>query len=96
MYDLPLVETDTLMPIRELKNLLQVKEIFGPDIELSESLIPVHKHILTHQRLFLRLIKTPSKPLKLQPNWFYSSVENLHSFALPKAIFILVENIFNL
>jgi A/G-specific adenine glycosylase len=96
MYDLPLVETDALLPLHELKNLPQVKDIFGPDMELTDNLMPVHKHILTHQRLFIRLIKTTSKPVKLQQNWFYTTVENLQTLALPKAIFILVKNIFNL
>ncbi|MEN0056573.1 MAG: A/G-specific adenine glycosylase [Mucilaginibacter sp.] len=96
MYDLPLVETEDLLPVHELKNLSQVKEIFGPDMELSENLVPVQKHILTHQRLYIRLIKTTSKPIKLQQNWFYAKVENLQNLALPKAIFILVKNIFNL
>jgi A/G-specific adenine glycosylase len=96
MYDLPLVETDALLPLHELQNLPQVKDIFGPDMEFTDNLIPVQKHILTHQRLFIRLIKTTSKPIKLQQNWFYTTVENLQNLALPKAIFILVKNIFNL
>lgn len=95
MYDLPVIETTALLPVAELAELPEVKDIFGTDIKITGD-IPVQKHILTHQRLYIRLIKTTSKPIKLKVNWFYTTVENLHDLALPKAIFILIKNIFNL
>lgn len=96
MYDLPLIETSSLLPLNELIDLPAVHEIFGPKVKITSDTVPVQKHILTHQRLYIRLIKTETKPVKLEVNWFYTTVENLHSLALPKAIFILVKNIFNL
>lgn len=96
MYDLPLIETSSLLPLNELLNLSAAHEIFGPEIKITSQSAPVQKHILTHQRLYIRLIKTETKPIKLEVNWFYTTVENLHSLALPKAIFILIKNIFNL
>jgi A/G-specific adenine glycosylase len=95
MYDLPMVETTSLLPVNELADLPQVRDIFGAGIKITGD-IPVQRHILTHQRLHIRLIKTTSKPVKLKVNWFYTTVENLHDLALPKAIFILLKNIFNL
>ncbi|WP_310095635.1 A/G-specific adenine glycosylase [Mucilaginibacter pocheonensis] len=96
MYDLPLVETDSLLPLNELPGLPRVQEIFGPGLTISSDAVPVQKHILTHQRLYIRLIKTTPKPVKLEENWFYSTIENLQNLALPKAVFILIKNIFNL
>ncbi|WP_183567947.1 A/G-specific adenine glycosylase [Mucilaginibacter sp. SP1R1] len=95
MYDLPLVETESLLPLNELPALPQVKDMLGDDIRITGD-VAVHKHILTHQRLYIRLIQTSTKPVKLEVNWFYTTVENLHNLALPKAIFILIKNIFNL
>ncbi|MDN5283862.1 MAG: mutY [Mucilaginibacter sp.] len=95
MYDLPLIETTSLLPVNELTDLPAVSDIFGAEIKITAD-IPVQKHILTHQRLYIRLIKTTSKPIKLKTNWFYATVENLHDLALPKAIFILLKDIFNL
>ncbi|HMG08656.1 MAG TPA: NUDIX domain-containing protein, partial [Mucilaginibacter sp.] len=96
MYDLPIVETSSLLPLNELIDLPQVRDIFGAEIKINGDIIPVQKHILTHQRLYIRLIKTESKPVKLEINWVYITVENLHNLALPRAIFILLKNNFNL
>jgi len=96
LYDFPMVETGSLLPIQELMDQPMVKEIFGNDIQISADNLPVQKHILTHQRLYIRLIKTLSKPIKLEPNWFFTTVENLPNLALPKPVVILIKNIFNL
>lgn len=95
MYDLPMVETASLLPADELVKLPEALAIFGDDINIVED-TSVLKHILTHQRLFVRMIKTDKKPLKTETNWIYVSVENLPELALPQIIFILLKNIFNL
>jgi A/G-specific adenine glycosylase len=95
MYDLPMVETTSLLPAHELAKQPEVAGIFGDKLNIIED-TPVIKHILTHQRLFVRMIKTDNFPPVLNPNWAYIPVENLHELALPKVIFILIKNIFNL
>jgi len=95
MYDLPLVETDTLLTPEELFYLPMVKEIFGTDIKLSE-ILPVKKHILTHQRLHVRLIILNNQPIKLKEQYFFTAIQNLQKLAMPKIIFIFLKNIFNL
>jgi A/G-specific adenine glycosylase len=95
MFDLPMVETDTLLNIKELLKQPEISVVFGSDIEAIE-VSPVHKHILTHQRLFVRLIKIENQPLKMHENWVKINVQNLPELALPKIIFILLKNIFNL
>jgi A/G-specific adenine glycosylase len=95
MFDLPMAETDTLLSVKELLKQPGVSAVFGNDIEAIE-VSPVHKHILTHQRLFVRLIKIENQPLKMHENWVKINVQNLPELALPKIIFILLKNIFNL
>jgi A/G-specific adenine glycosylase len=95
MYDLPLIETPALTTPDELINLPEVKEIFGKDVKIAE-ISDVKKHVLTHQRLYVRLITVQSKPVKLKAQWFYTSIENLKNLAIPKIIFIFIKNIFNL
>jgi len=95
MYDLPLIETTALLPPEELFNSAPVVEFFGKNLKISE-ISPVKKHVLTHQRLYVRLITLQNKPLKLQESWFYTPVENLQKLAIPKIIFIFIKNIFNL
>jgi A/G-specific adenine glycosylase len=95
MYDLPMVETASLLPADVLVKLPEALAIFGDDINIIEETSAL-KHILTHQRLFVRMIKTDKKPLKTETNWVYVSVENLPELALPRIVFILLKNIFNL
>ncbi|HVW97115.1 MAG TPA: A/G-specific adenine glycosylase [Mucilaginibacter sp.] len=95
MYDLPLIETGSLLSPEELLNYNETRAYFGNNIKIS-SLSPVKKHVLTHQRLYVRLIILKSKPVKIRDSWFYSSTENLKNLALPKIIFIFIKNIFNL
>jgi A/G-specific adenine glycosylase len=95
MYDLPMIETASLLPAHELAKLPGVTGIFGDKLNIIED-TPVIKHILTHQRLFVRMIKTDNFPSVLNQNWAYIPVKTLHELALPKVIFILIKNIFNL
>jgi len=95
MYDLPLIETSELVPADELLASPKIKDHFGKHIEIQD-VSSIHKHILTHQRLYVRFIKLGNSEVKLQQNWFFSPLENLEKFALPKIIFIFIKNIFNL
>jgi A/G-specific adenine glycosylase len=95
MYDLPLIETSSTLYPNELLALHSVRELFGPDIKILET-FPVKKHLLTHQRLFVQLIKIQCQPVKLKAQWFFIPVENLKKLAIPKIIFIFIKNIFNL
>ena len=95
MYDMPMVETDALMPDNELYLLPQISELFGEDARIAE-ISPVYRHILTHQRLDVRFIKLTGTKVKLQQNWLFTSPEELEKLALPKIIFIFIKNIFNL
>jgi A/G-specific adenine glycosylase len=95
LYDLPMIETKQMLPPDELLALPLVTEYFGTEIEIAE-ILPVKKHVLTHQNLYVRLIKLQSKPVKLNPDWFFTPIENLKKLAMPKIIIIFIKNIFNL
>lgn len=95
MYDMPLVETPALLTIEELLGLPEVIAFFGTDIKVTET-SAVKKHVLTHQRLYVRLITLQSQPLKLKTGWFITPVETLKSLAIPKIVFLLLQDIFDL
>jgi A/G-specific adenine glycosylase len=95
MYDLPLIETDSLLPVEELLLLPEIREHFPQGVDIAE-VSATYKHILTHQKLYVRFIKVNAEAVKLEQKWFFTKVEKLKSFALPKIIFIFLKNIFNL
>ncbi len=95
MYDLPLVETSSLLPPDELFTHFEVVEFFGPGLKIAD-ISPIKKHILTHQKLYVRLITLQSKPVKLKEQWFYTPLENFKTLAIPKIIFVFIKYIFNL
>jgi A/G-specific adenine glycosylase len=95
MYDLPLIETSSQMDTRELLAQEHIIELFGSDICLIET-SPVKKHLLTHQRLFVRLIKIQGKPPQPMANWFYINVGDVKKLAIPRIVFLLLEGIFDL
>jgi A/G-specific adenine glycosylase len=94
MYDLPLIETSFLISLDELIALPETIEFFGKEIQISESL-NTKKHLLTHQHLHVRFIKLNSCPDKIKPCWDFIEVNNVKKLALPKVIFIFLDNILN-
>jgi A/G-specific adenine glycosylase len=95
MYDLPMIETAQIISPEELLKMPQAIGYFSQDAEILE-VSAIHKHVLTHQRLYVRFIKLNPEAVKLEQKWFFTKVENLKNFALPKIIFIFLKNIFNL
>jgi A/G-specific adenine glycosylase len=95
MYDLPLIETSSMIPTGELFALPKVKAYFGDNIKILE-ILPVKKHVLTHQRLYVRFITIQNQPVEFKEQWLFTSIENLKKLPMPKIIFIFIKNIFNL
>lgn len=94
MYDLPLIETPTELTINELMNLPETIEHFGTDNPIVDVISP-KKHVLTHQHLQVRFIKLSQPPVKLKSQWIFIEVINLKKLALPKVIFIFLDNFLN-
>jgi A/G-specific adenine glycosylase len=95
MYDLPLFETSSLIVPNNLHTFTEVTKFFGEGMQILEA-FPVKKHLLTHQRLYVQLIRITNRPTNLKESWFYTPVENLKTLAMPKIIFIFLKNIINL
>jgi A/G-specific adenine glycosylase len=95
MYDLPLIETSSLLDMEELVLLPQVKEFFGGDIKMAAPPV-VKKHVLTHQRLYVRLITLQNVPVKLKEDWFFTPVDDMKKLAIPRIVFLFLEGIFDL
>ena len=95
MYDLPLVETTSLIYLNDLATLPIVKSIFEGEHVIKE-LIPLKKHVLTHQRLFVRLLKSNGEQVNLNKNWSFVRMELLSKLPLPKIIFLFLKDYFNL
>jgi A/G-specific adenine glycosylase len=95
MYDLPSIETTALLPPTELFNHPDVTEYFGSDLKIAE-ISQLKKHVLTHQRLYVRMVTLQSQPIKFKENWVFVTTTNLKNLAIPKIIFIFIKNIFNL
>lgn len=94
MYDLPMVETTAMLPIEDLLKTEEVLSYFGDTIKI-DAISTVKKHILTHQRLFVRFVIVNSGLIKTKPAWNYSYIKELSFLALPKVIFVFLEDIFN-
>lgn len=94
MYDMPLIETTTLLSVEELMLLPEAIEFFGTNNSVIDVISP-KKHILTHQHLHVRFIKLAQPPIKLKPNWIFIEVINLKKLALPKVIFIFLDKFLN-
>jgi A/G-specific adenine glycosylase len=94
MYDFPLIETDSLLSVNDLLVLPQSVDLFGPSIKIT-SVSPVKKHVLTHQRLYVRFIILQQRPVKIIKGWDFIKVEKLKNLAVPKVIFIFLDNFLN-
>ncbi|MFD2872680.1 A/G-specific adenine glycosylase [Mucilaginibacter ximonensis] len=94
MYDLPMIETSELMSVDELVSYPETVKYFGEYLEIAQA-SDVKKHILTHQKLFIRFITLIKQPVRISPNWVFIKVENLKSLPLSKVIFIFLDNFLN-
>jgi len=94
MYDLPLIETNTFLEIDKLVSLPDFIDFFGEENSITKNL-PPKKHVLTHQRLYVRFIVLKQVPVNLKPGWIFIERINLKKIAQPKVIFIFLDDFFN-
>ena len=95
MYDLPMIETSIETEPAAVALLPEFELAFGKDARITIH-FGTKKHILTHQRLFVKLISVETDYINPDNRWFFTEVENLHKLAFPKIIFIFLNNLFNL
>jgi len=94
MYDLPLIETKDFLETDQLKDHPEFIQFFGETNSIKETLSP-KKHVLTHQRLNVRFAKLGKVPVKIKEGWVFIDIINLRKIALPKVIFIFLDNFLN-
>ncbi|HTD41318.1 MAG TPA: A/G-specific adenine glycosylase, partial [Mucilaginibacter sp.] len=95
MYDFPLFESSERLTPLEVVSSIDVKEHFGENIQIINT-YPIKKHVLTHQHLHAQFIHISNGQIKLEQKWFYINVNNLENIAMPKIIFLFLNNLFNL
>ena len=93
MYELPLIETQTLITPEEA--LSQCKESYLPSKYAIRTVSNIHKHVLTHQHLYVRFITLDRVPETLPDDYFFTEVKKLKKMALPQIIFIFLTNFLN-
>ncbi|RKR81624.1 A/G-specific DNA-adenine glycosylase [Mucilaginibacter gracilis] len=96
MYDLPLIETPELYSAEQLFSSADIISTFGIIPEII-SISPLQKHILTHQHIYARFyfIYLKENKISLKSTMFFKKAEILHKLALPKMIFIFLNNFLN-
>jgi A/G-specific adenine glycosylase len=94
MYDLPMIEAGSLLPVNELIVHPRAVEYWGPNLEIA-AISEVKKHILTHQRLYIRFITVVKSPQIIKPDWIFIKAEDLKALPLPKVIFAFLDNFLN-
>ncbi len=95
MYDLPLFETPESTSPYSLIKQPDVQAYFGEDNAIEEVFGTLH-HVLTHQRLEVKIMKLVKPPVKLREEWFFTEAENLKKLALPQIIFVFLTKYLNL
>ncbi|WP_207535751.1 A/G-specific adenine glycosylase [Desertivirga arenae] len=94
LHEFPLIETNAPVdPLIMLKS-NEFEQLFGKKVILTGQYGPV-KHILSHQKLHVNFIFIDEfeEHFKEKKNWFFTDIETLEQFAMPKIIFSFL-NIF--
>jgi A/G-specific adenine glycosylase len=92
MHDLPMFETPDYLSPEAVISTPDVKDFFGDNIRII-NVYPLQKHVLTHQHLHVQFIHIANKPIKLGANWFYANLSDLSKLAMPKVIFVFMNNL---
>lgn len=94
MYQLPLVETAELIDFQEVLDLPETKAFIGENT-VVKSVSPVHKHVLTHQHLYVRFIEIDGNFDLPEGGFFFTEVKKIKNLALPQIIFLFLTKFLN-
>ncbi len=93
LYEFPLIETASQLPLNELLAIPEVKDLFGDTIEVL-SVSRTYKHVLSHQKLYARFITlsgyTPAPHKNSGWNSFFT--KELDTLAKPKLIYAFLQD----
>lgn len=89
LYDFPLIESESLLDMPQLKKHPVFIEWFGNHVNEVVEMKDIVRHVLSHQHLIVKyfLVEIPN-PLKLQmpENWIPVSPERLGDYPMPRLI----------
>jgi A/G-specific adenine glycosylase len=94
MYQLPLIETAEQMEPHDVLNLPMARPFLSANTTIR-SISKVHKHVLTHQHLYVRFIVIGDFENELKQDYFFTEVKKLKKLALPQIIFIFLTKFLN-
>ena len=107
LYDFPLIETDKLLPEEHLYELREWKNIFKKNKYAVTKICTLHKHVLSHQKIYARFFEVemncsltfPKKGKKIlsflekkHSAWKAVSESQLEKYAVPRLIDIYLKN----
>lgn len=94
MYQLPLIETEELMEPHHVLDLPAAKPFLSDNTNIK-AISAVHKHVLTHQHLYVRFIELDGFKNKPPDDYFFIEVKKIKNLALPQIIFIFLTKFLN-
>lgn len=94
MYQLPLIETAGFNEPHQVLGLPAARQFIAENTQIKH-ISQVYKHVLTHQRLYVRFIELDGFKNELEQDYFFTEVKNLKNLALPQIIFIFLTKFLN-
>lgn len=87
LFDFPMIESGTSLPEAKILQHATLASFTGKKKFELEAVSAVHKHVLSHQRIYARFweIKVQHE-LKLLPEWKKIPVAAIHTYAWPRLI----------
>lgn len=92
LFELPLIETPNELSAPELLILPEFMQQFGNDTTV-EHFGDTHKHLLTHQKLFVKIIHIKTNSIAFNNEWFFVPIKRLNELALPKIVDLLLRQL---
>jgi len=93
LFEFPLIETNEPSSALTILQSTAFKKLFGDNAVFKGGHGPV-KHLLSHQRIHAQyvFIEGFDEHFKDEKQWFYTDIETLEQFAMPKLIFGFLKN----
>jgi A/G-specific adenine glycosylase len=86
LFQFPLIETDSIQSLEDFAGLEKFQGFLTNENTRITKISSVIKHVLSHQRLFVRFVHLSILKLPDLENFQSISLEDLHAVAMPRAI----------
>lgn len=92
LFQFPLLETESEMPLTALENWPELQKMAGRDFRLAD-MSEQYKHVLSHQRLYARFLRIrPGKGFRPAASWRAVEKERVETYAVPRLIHRYLED----